>query len=94
MKIPIEILVNTIKMRWIFTAMAIFVSLVWRVVFKNHALGSKGPGQIITTFPAGWSPQTVVKSKGPIPPKMAEKMRLRIYFINCQGGIHHHKEPP
>ena len=26
-------------------------------------------GQFITTFPAGWSPQMVVKSKGPIPPK-------------------------
>ena len=38
-------------------------------------------GQFITTFPAGWSPQMVVKSKGckGIHPKMALKIRLRIY---------------
>ena len=29
----------------------------------------KKSGQFITTFSAGWSPQMVVKSKGPIPHK-------------------------
>ena len=38
--------------------------------------------QFIETFPAGWSPQKVVNSKG-ILPKMAETFRFRIYFINC-----------
>ncbi len=37
-----------------------------------------------TNPPPKRSPQMVVKSKGiPSPPKMAEKIRVRIYFINC-----------
>ncbi len=32
----------------------------------------------------GRSPQMVVNSKGPIPSKMAEKIRLRIFFLIAQ----------
>ena len=48
-----------------------------RVCLPIHELVGKYTGQIIATFPAGWSPQMVVKSKG-IPPKSPE-FRFRIY---------------
>ena len=40
------------------------------IVICQKSVQMESTGQFITTFPAGWSPQMVVKSKG-IPAKMA-----------------------
>ncbi len=42
-------------------------------------------GQMIATFPAGWSPYMVVNRKGPIPQVFPEKFKLRKYRIICPG---------